>query len=529
MNEAQRTTSSRALASRLLLTLGLVAPALLARAHADDWPMWGRDKSRNMACDEKGLPAEFTAGEFVGASDEIDPESTRNIKWIAKLGSQSYGNPTVANGRIFVGTNNDSPRDARFKGDRSVVYCLDEQTGALVWQLNVPKLGTGKVSDWEFLGICCSPTVDGERVYLVTNRCEVMCLDFNGMADGNDGFADEGQYLAGPGKPAIEVTDTDADIIWKLDMIDACGVFPHNITTSSVLVVGDHLWVTTSNGVDYGHVETPAPFAPCLILVDKNTGELLGEEASGLSQRIFHSNWTSPAYLETDERELAIFGGPDGWLYAFGPQPVEDEEGYMVLKEAWRLDANLPEYRVKPDGRPRKYATRDGPSEILGTVVVHDGRVYAVIGQDPEHGEGVGRLVCVDPSGAGDVTGSKEIWSYSKINRSLSTIAIKDGLLFVPDFSGFVYCLDAKTGAEYWVHDTKGHIWGSPLVADGKVYIGNEDGYMTVLPASKTYDESKVVEIDMTSPIYSSPIAANGVLYIATHTHLFAIEKTTGE
>jgi outer membrane protein assembly factor BamB len=511
----------------LLLAVVIAGPAsLTAPATPGDWPLWGGDATRNMASDETGLPNTFSLGEYDGMSDDIALEGTTNIKWIAKLGSQSYGNPTVADGRVYVGTNNDSPRDPRFKGDRSVVYCLDENDGSLLWQLNVPKLGTGKVSDWEFLGICSSPSVDGDRVYLVTNHCEVMCLDVHGMANGNDGpYVDEGLYMAWPSETPMEVTSTDADIIWTLNMIDECGVFPHNITTSSVLVVGDRLWVTTSNGVDYGHVETPAPFAPSLILVDKNTGELLGEEASGLSQRILHSNWTSPAYLKTDELELAIFGGPDGWVYAFRPEPIEDEDGYKILDEAWRFDANKPEYRVDENGKPKKYATRDGPSEVLATVVVHDGLVYAPIGQDPEHGEGMGNLVCIDPSGEGDVTKSHQVWSYGKINRSLSTLSVQDGLLFAADYSGFVYCLDAKTGEEYWVHDTLAHIWGSTLVADGKVYIGNEDSYLTILPATKELDEDAIVEVDMMSPVYSSPVVANGTLYVATHTHLFAIRE----
>ncbi|MAF67254.1 MAG: pyrrolo-quinoline quinone [Planctomycetes bacterium] len=508
---------------RVAAALCLVAADGIARG---DWPQWGNTHSRNMACDETGLPNDFAAGEFVGATDEIDLSTTRNVKWIAKLGSQSYGNPTVARGRVFVGTNNDSPRDARFKGDRSNVYCLDEETGDLVWQLSIPKLGTGKVSDWEYLGICSSPAVDGDRVYLVTNRCEVMCLDFDGMADGNDGDTDEGAYFAGPGKPPMELAETDADIIWRLNMIDACGVFPHNVTSSSVLVAGDRLWVTTSNGVDYGHVETPAPFAPSLILVDKHSGELLGEEASGLSRRIFHSNWTSPAYLKTDELELALFGGPDGFCYAFEPEPQPDEDGYPVLVERWRFDCNLPEYREK-DGKLLRYATHDGPSEVLGTVVVDDGLVYAVIGQDPEHGDGLGNLVCIDPTGEGDVTGTKLVWNYSKIHRSISTLSIVGGLLFVADYAGFVYCLDAKTGEEQWVHDTMGHIWGSTLVADGKVHIGNEDGYLTMIPATREYAKEGVIEIDMTSPVYSSPIAANGVLYVVTHTHLFALAEAS--
>lgn len=512
---------------RLLVKTLLVLSGLTPLGVAQDWPMWGNDPTRNMVSDVTGLPRSFDAGGFVRGTDQIDMEKTENIRWVAKLGSQSYGNPTVANGRVFVGTNNDSPRDPRFTGDRSNVYCFDEATGELNWLLSIPKLGTGKVSDWEFLGICSSPCVDGDRVYLVTNRCEVMCLDVHGMANGNDGpFDTEATYFAERGSPPVEVKETDADILWTLDMIDACGVFPHNITSSSVAVVGDRVWVSTSNGVDYGHVETPAPFAPCLILVDKNTGELLGEEQSGLSQRILHGDWVSPTYLETDDLELAIFGGPDGRVYAFEPEPIVDEDGYKVLKEAWRFDVNKPEFRVK-DGEPVKYATRNGPSEVLGTPVVHDGKVFALIGQDPEHGEGVGRLCCIDPTGSGDITTSGQVWAFDGINRSISTPSITDGLLFTADFSGFVYCLDEKTGDLYWKHDTFAHIWGSTLVADGRVWVGNEDGILTSIPATRTYDKKLVTETDMTSPVYSSPIAANGTLYVATHTHLFAIGTTS--
>lgn len=496
------------------LAVSLLAPLAAAQA-GGDWPQWGHDYSRNMVAGVRGLPATFVTGKFIGDTEEIDPKTTENVRWIAKLGSQSYGNPTVAGGRVYVGTNNESPRDPRFKGDRSTVYCLDEKTGELHWQLNVPKLGTGKVSDWEFLGICSSPAIEGDRVYLVTNRCEVMCLDVHGQANGNDGpYTDEGQYMAGPGEEPMEVRKTDADIIWVMNMIDECGVFPHNITSCSVMIVGDRIWTSTSNGVDYGHVETPAPNAPCLIVLDKKTGKLLGEEASGLSQRIFHSNWSSPAYLKTADTELAIFGGPDGRVYAFEPQPVVNDD-LAVLQEAWRFDCNPPEYREK-DGEPIKYATRKGPSEVLATPVVYDGKVYALIGQDPEHGEGIGNLACIDASG-------KEVWSYRNIKRSMSTLSIHDGLLFAADYSGFVYCLDAQTGEEHWIHDTTAHIWGSTLVADGKVYIGTEDGFLTILPASKEYAKDKVVEVDFGAPIYSSPIAANGTLYVATHTHLFAI------
>lgn len=492
-------------------------------ALAQDWPEWGRSAERNMSAPAgMKLPAQFKPGTLAPGSDEVDTSTAENLKFVVKLGSQSYGNPTVANGRIFLGTNNDSPRDPKYKDDRSVVYCLDEKTGELNWQLNFPKLGTGKVGDWEFLGICSSPTVVGDRIYFVSNLAEVVCADVHGMANGNDGpFTDESTHLARGGAP-IPMGPTDGDIIWVYNVAEELGVFPHNIMSSSVAVVGDAVWASTSNGVDYGHVETPSPFAPSLIKLDRNTGELLGEEASGLSQRIFHCNWSSPAYLNTPGAELAIFGGPDGWIYGYRPTPIEDEEGIKVLDEAFRFDANPPEYRVR-NGRPVRYATPPGPSEVIGTPVVYKGRVYATIGQDPEHGEGLGNIVCIDPTKTGDITKSGLIWQDQRINRSVSTPSIVDDLVYVADFSGFIYCYDANTGELYWRHDTLSHIWGSTLVADGRVFVGNEDGFLTVLRAGKQLEV--LGEIDMGSPIYSSPIAANGVLYVQSHTHLYAFSE----
>ncbi len=503
---------------RRLCLISLATLSALSVVTAADWPFWGNTSSRNMVSSETGLPDSFNPGRYKGNTDEIDLATTKNVKWVVKLGSQAYGNPTVAGGKVFVGTNNESPRDPKTKGDRGVVMCFDEKTGKFLWQLAVPKLGTGKVSDWEFLGICSSPAVDGNRVYIVTNRCEAMCLDTEGMANGNDGpFKDEGQYMAGPGKPPVTVGAADADIIWKFDMREELGVFPHNITSCAPLIFGDRVVVTTSNGVDWTHTNIPNPKAPTLCMLDKHTGKLLGEEASGISARTLHSNWSSAAHGKVNGRDLIIFGGGDGICYAFDGQETKYEDGINVLKELWRFDCNPPHYRMK-DGKPLKYATPNGPSEVIATPVFHNNRVYVPIGQDPEHGEGLGNFVCID------ATTGKPVWQNDQIMRSLSTPAIVGDRLFVADFSGFVYCMDTETGKIHWKYDTKSHIWGSPLVADGKVYIGTEDGDFVILAASKTMKE--IAKIDMRSPVYSSPVVANGTLYIATPTHLYAIGKT---
>ena len=158
--------------------------------------------------------------------------------------------------------------------------CLDEKTGDLLWQLVIPKLGAGKVSDWEYIGVCSSPAVYGDRAYVVTNRCEVVCLDVKGLTDGNAGpYKDEAAYVQPKGLQDKLDEKTDADIIWMYDMRDELGVFPHNVTSSSAIVVGDTVRAT-SNGVDWSTRISP-PLSPSWIALDKNTGELIGEDGSG--------------------------------------------------------------------------------------------------------------------------------------------------------------------------------------------------------------------------------------------------------
>src|SRR6202040_1594622 len=108
--------------------------------------------------------------------------------------------------------------------------------------------------------------VEGKRLWYVSNRCEVICATTEGFVNGgNEGpFTDE-QYKE----------KTDADFIWKLDMMADLGVFPHNLATCSPLIVGDTLFVITSNGVDEGHLNIPAPDAPSFVAVHKNTGKVL--------------------------------------------------------------------------------------------------------------------------------------------------------------------------------------------------------------------------------------------------------------
>ena len=141
------------------------------------------------------------------------------------------------------------------------------------------------------------------------------------------------------------------------------------------------------------------------------------------------------------------------------------------------------------------------------------------------NGEGVGHLWCIDASQTGDVTETAAVWHFGdeQFNRTMSTVAIADGLLYIADLSGFLYCLDVRTGDLYWKHDTLAAIWGSPYVVDGKVYLGDE-GWQGLGPkAGKTAQE--LFENNMGSAVYTTPVAKNGILYIVTRNTLVAISE----
>ena len=441
--------------------------------------MWGGAPGRNMASAASSMPVAW------------DPRIGQGIKWTAGLGSTSYGSPVVAGGKVFLGTNNSNPRNPGITGDKGILLCLRESDGAFLWQAATDKLEEGKSVDWPEQGVASSPAVAGARLYYVSNRAELVALDTDGFADGeNDGPVTD-ERLNGP---------ADADIVWRLDMKKDLGVRPRNLANSSPAVWEDLVFVITSNGRDDEEGKVLAPAAPSFLAVNRETGRVVWQDASP-GDRILHGQWASPSLGEAGGVTQAVFPGGDGWLYGFNAR---------TGAPLWRYDLN-PKDAAWP--KTRNYG--------LATPVFHGGRVYLAVGQDPESGEGVGRLHCIDASKRGDITESGRVWQYDRIRRSISTVAVADGLLYAADFSGFLHCLDAATGAPHWTFDALSAVWGSPLVADGKVYIGDEDGDIVVLQAGKTL--KTLAEVNMGSGVYSSPVPANGVLYVMTASRLFAI------
>ncbi|MFO0808816.1 MAG: PQQ-binding-like beta-propeller repeat protein [Gemmataceae bacterium] len=540
-----------------LVLAAAAAATMVSPAQEPSWPMYGGSPARNMV--------NLIDRNVLGT---IGAEKGPPRLWKAALGSRCYAQPVVAGGKVYVGTNNQvprNPRDTRVRKDgktepidKSILMCFEAATGRFLWQHVNDKLETGVVNDWPNEGVCSIPTVEGDRVFYVSNRCTVVCLDANGFSDGNQGVQDE-KYR----------DPTDADVIWEFDMRKELGVFPHNMSSGCPLLVGDRLFVPTSNGVDEGHVNVPAPDAPNLIALDKRTGKLLWRD-NAPGKDILHGQWASPAYAAEPVPQV-IFPGGDGWLRAYTP-----DTGRLL----WKFDCN-------PKGATYDFGGKGTKNHFIAAPVVADGRAYIGTGQDPEHFTGVGHLWCIDlkravafgaanpgrdvspvgnnfdPAAAANRM-SALVWHYGgdeprkdgprafKFGRTISTVAVVDGVVYAPELEGSVHCLDAATGELYWRHDTRGTIWASPYYVDGKVLVGTEDGDLFVyrhdprpqkvderaflaatekaIPLAARAYQQRVTDLyvrlrlEFDGEIKGTPAVAGGVLYIATEKALYAFK-----
>ena len=495
-------------ASILLALLSAVAGARGA-----DSPQWGERFTRNMISPETGLPAAF------------DPSNGTHIAWTAPLGDQTYGSPVIASGCVLVGTNNEVPRDPRRGGDRGVLMCLDESDGRLRWQLAVPKLTGDIYLDWPRAGLCSPPTVEGRRVYVVSNRGELLCLDLDGMANGNDGpFAEEGALLTPEGESRVDAGPLDADVIWRLDLKEAPGIWPHDSTHASVLLDGDLLYLNSGNGVDNTHRRIRRPDASTLIAVDKATGRLVARDGECIGPRIVHCQWSSPSLGEAGGRRRLVLAGADAVVYAFEPLAGPPPAGApaAALRRVWRHD--LDPGTVK-DAACELNGKREagGPSTIFAMPVFVDGRIYTTVGGDRWWGKREARLVCIDAADAdGDGTVAL-LWQHPLARHCMSTPAVSGGLVFVGDSGRMFHCVDAGTGAGVWEHDLEGEVSGSPLVADGKVYVGTQRGRLYAFAASR--DRRILGTTDLGSAIWGTPAAANRTLYVASMKRLHAVRS----
>ena len=469
-----------------------------------DSPMFGGTPQRNMVNTiDKNVPIDFS----------IEPGKEKNVKWSALLGNKAYGGPVIADGRVYVGTNNANPRDPKDKADEgresvAVLMVFDEKTGKFLWQLKHPCPPNPIFNDARNMGLCSTPCVDAGLVYYTTPGCVLVCADAKGNADGT-------------GK-----------IVWQYDMMKDLGVEPYHLGNCSPLVAGDLVFVITGNGLNEAAGKVADPKAPSFAAFHKKTGKLAWKSDLPGAE-IVEGQWSNPVLGVVGGKEQVIFPAGDSVLYSFEPT-----SGTLL----WKFDCQP----VKP--APGGMAIRN---YFISTPVVVGDRLYVGLGVYPgghPNPTKSSHVVCVDITKNGDVSpknldakdpankNSALVWAYGGevvprpktgrrvfFERTISTCAVSDGYVFVAEEQGYLHCLDAKTGQQLWDDDLTDAIWGSPYCVDGKVYISTESGNFNIYAASSKKDV--IAKLELTPTIHSTPVVANGVLYVMTNAKLFAIAE----
>lgn len=525
-----------------------------SRAPAGEWPMFGGSPVRNHVASGK-LPTDW------------DIESRRNVAWSVKLGTVAYSSPVVSGGKVFVGTNNGAGHDPRRpkEQDYSCLICFNAATGQRLWQYASEKLPVGREHDWPNIGLCSTACVVSDRVFVVTNRCEVVCLDANGFRDGKN----DGAVVDEP-----EQTEVDADVVWKFDMSKTLGVRPLHQPVSSIAVVDGLVLLNTSNAPDETQKYVPNLKAPHFLALDAKSGQVVWQDnSSGESIIVGGSSCgcsgTSPAVATIGGVTQAIFAGREGWLYGFDFADLKRGK----TSRLWQFDCN-------PKTSIHLLSGRSTRNTLVASPVIVGDRVFIATGRNPELGEGPGDLWCIDATKRGDLStelvfnkshrngeepiphkplracdpsvgdftrpnpNSGAVWHYTgtarkgdqkpkfegSFHRTMGTPTIHDGLLFVADFSGLLHCVDAETGQGLWTHDLLAACWSSCVIADGHVLIGDEDGDVAILKAARQCEPIRQEPLNLNHSISATPALVNDTLFVATQYELFAIRegKTDG-
>ena len=481
MRNHRQQSSRFALVAALLAAASTGSPVSAGDPGSGNWPMWGGTPDRNMVSSAKGMPTEW------------DVKTGKNVKWSADLGSQSYGNLVVAGGMVFIGTNNEKLRDPKQPGDRGVLMAFRESDGEFLWQQTHAKLEAGRANDWPFQGVASSPLVEGDKLYYVSNRGVVFCLDIQGFRDNENDGPTTNETLTG---------QFDADVIWSFNMIEEVGSYPHNMSNSSPVIWGDLVFLSTSNGQDESHVNIPSPRAPAIIALNKTTGKLVWEDNS-VEDRILHGQWSTPAVGRIGGVVQVVSAQGDGQVRGY-----EAETG----KKLWEFDTN-----PKESQWPR---TRN---ELIGTPVIVDGIVYIANGQDPEHGEGVGYFHAIDPTkrGEGSTSRSPAACGASRCTDRSPPPPSPTGSSTSPT-SAAISTASTRRPASCTGRTTCSRPSGDRRSSStARSTSATKTATSSILAHAK---EKKVLaEINMGNPVYATVVPANGALLVNNRSRVFSL------
>jgi outer membrane protein assembly factor BamB len=354
--------------------------------------------------------------------------------------------------------------------------------GDRIWVTNANPEGTR-------LSVLCLNKKTGKKIYdqeLCTVKDPQFCHAFNSYASPTP-ILEEGLVYLTFGAPYTACLKAESgEVVWERKDF----VCDHFRGSGSSPVIYKNLLILHFDGADHQFV----------VAMDKKTGDTVWKttrsvdykdlDAAGKPKRNgdMRKAYGTPLIVKSEGKDVLVGAGAMA-LYGYDP---------MSGKELWRVDTI-------------------GTHSTACRPVAGHGLVFATMGFSK------GLLIAVRPDGTGEVTKSHVAWKYSKAAPKKPSLLLDGDLVFMIDDAGIAACIEAKTGKEIWKERIGGNFSASPILADGKIYLFDEDGQGTVIDAARKFKIVARNELD--AGCMGSPAVSGDLLIVRTKKALYGIKK----
>lgn len=392
----------------------------------------------------------------------------KNLVWTSEIGGRAA--PIVMNGRVYLNC-----RTAQDEGDP--VAKIDVQEQVVCWDAE-----TGEVL-WRDLFNVVQTDIPAPRVGWASM-----------VGDKETGFV----YVHSV-SGIFRCYTPDGKVVWEHSLFEEYGKISGYGGRTQTPIIDEDRVVVSFLAMNWGETKSPPP-KQTYYAFDKRTGELLWTSAPGGAP--LDTNYSVPIVKVINGVRMMIGGNSDGSVCAFQAR---------TGKPIWR-------FRMSKRG--------------LNVSVVTDGKyVYAAHGEDNIDSVKFGRIQCIDATGQGDVTETHGLWRVEDLKVGYASLLVKDGILYAVADTGRLYAFDSKTGDQLWDYNLGTVGKGSPVWADGKLYVMEVNGNIHILKPSRegceelSHVELKATQVEGLDEIYASPAIANGKVYFVTRDRTICIAK----
>ncbi len=386
---------------------------------------------------------------------------TKNVAWRTPLPGRAGATPCIWGDRIYLTSN---------EGDDLVLLCVNKADGSIRWKQKVGG-GNQDARSGEGNSASPSPSTDGKHVWVFYSTGLLACYTIDGQE------------------------------VWKFNVGDRFGKLDIQFgMTSTPVLDGDALYLQLIHG-------------PMKMDDDTRTGKVIKLEAATgktiwevdrVTNAVFENkhSYASPFIYRDNAREFLVVHGADcitGHALADG-------------RELWRFGGLNGPTDTNPKKHDPTFRFVASPGVVPGTIIV------------PTAKGGPTVALRVGDDLVGDCTAKKSVVRWvNPLTPDVSIPVVADGLVYLLHKDGKLQCVDLETGKDVYMERTHtGQHRTSPLLCDGRLYFGSNDGWVTVVKPGRTFE--LVESIDLGEAVTASLIVSDGVLYVRSYDALYAIK-----